>query len=79
VLSPEVLVHAKFARADADAETARNGWNHVRAEFQRRLSSSELSDAVANCASDPTPENWGRLEQLQRTELESKDQDEGAV
>jgi DNA primase len=79
VLSPEVLVHAKFARADADAETARNGWNHMRAEFQRRLSSSELSDAVANCASDPTPENWGRLEQLQRTELESKDQDEGAV
>jgi len=79
VLSPEVLVHARFARPEADAEEARSGWHHMRAQVQRRQSSRELREAVAHCASDPTPENWGRVEQLQRGELESKDEDEGAV
>jgi len=79
VLSPEVLVHAGFARSDVDAETARGGWNHMKAQFQRRLSSTELKEAVAHCAADTTPQTWGRVEQLQRTELESKDQDDGVA
>lgn len=79
VLSPEVLVHAGFARPEADAESARNGWRHMESQFQRRQSSTEINEAVANCAADPTAETWRRVEQLQRTELESKDQDDGTV
>ncbi len=79
VLSPEVMMHARFARPDADAETVRSGWLHMKNAFQRRRSSSEIKEAVANCAADPTAETWGRVEQLQRTELESKDQEDGAA
>jgi DNA primase len=79
VLSPEVLDHADFARPEATREAVREGWVHMRTQFQRRLSATEIEAVVAEFASNPTPENWGRLEQLQRTELESKDQDEGAV
>ena len=77
ILSPEVLVHGGFARLEADADTARSGWNHMKSQFQRRLSSTELKEAVAHCVADPTPQSWGRVEQLQRAELESKDQDDG--
>jgi DNA primase len=79
VLSPEVLTHGGFARPEVDAETARNGWNDIKTEFERRLSSREIRDAVAECAANPTPQNWGRVEQLQRAELESKDRDEDTV
>jgi DNA primase len=79
VLSPDVLIHAGFARPDADAESARSGWRHMESQLQRRQSSTEINEAVANCAADTTVETWGRVEQLQRTELESKDQDEGAI
>jgi DNA primase len=79
VLSPKVLVHAQFARPDADAESARTGWRHMWSQYQRRRSSTEIKEAVANCAADPTAETWGRVEQLQRTELESKDQEDGVA
>ena len=79
VLSPEVLVHARFARPDASVESARDGWLHMKNQFQRRRSSTEIKEAVANCAADPTAETWGRVEQLQQTELESKDQDDGVA
>jgi len=79
ILSPAVLVHAKFARAEADIETARSGWRHMKSQFQQRLSQTEIGSAVADCAADPTPENWGRVEQLHRAELASKDQDEEAL
>jgi DNA primase len=36
ILSPEVLVHGGFARLEADAETARSGWHHMKSQFQRR-------------------------------------------
>ncbi len=78
VLSPRVLVHAGFARPEVDAETARGGWNHMKIQFQHRLSSSEIREAVAHCAAEPTVESWGRVEQLQRTELESKEQEDEA-
>lgn len=77
ILSPEVLVHGGFARLEVDAETARSGWHHMKSQFQRRQSSTELKEAVAHCVADPTPQSWGRVEQLQRAELESKDRDDG--
>jgi DNA primase len=79
VLSPGVLLHARFARPDADAETVRNGWLHMKNQFQRRQSSTEIKEAVANCAADTTAETWGRVEQLQRTGFESKDQEDGVA
>jgi len=79
VLSPEVLVHGGFARLDADADAARSGWNHMKSQFQRRLSSTELKEAVAHCVADTTPQSWDRVEQLQRAELESKDRDDGVA
>jgi len=79
VLSPEVLVHARFARPDADIGSVRDGWQHMKNQFQRRRSSTEIKEAVANCAADPTAETWGRVEQLQRTDLESKDQEDGVA
>ncbi|HKT16446.1 MAG TPA: DNA primase [Stellaceae bacterium] len=79
VLSPEVLVHGGFARLEADADAARNGWNHMKSQLQRRLSSTELKEAVAHCVADTTPQSWDRVEQLQRAELESKDRDDGVA
>jgi len=77
--SPEVLVHARFARPEADAKSVRSGWQHMKNQFQQRRSATEINEAVANCAADPTAENWGRVEQLQRTELESKDRKDGVA
>ena len=76
ILSPQVLNHAGFARPGADAEDVRLGWNHTKARLQeRRLLSTQISEAERNLASDGTDEKWSRLQPL----LQSKAEDDGAA
>jgi DNA primase len=73
VLSAQVLNHAGFARADADAEAVRRGWIHTREQFQQRRLSLQIEDAERDLAADMTDENWARLQQ---TLLERKDEED---
>jgi hypothetical protein len=52
------------------------GWNHTKARLQeRRLLSTQISEAERNLAADGTDETWSRLQPL----LQSKAEDDGAA
>jgi DNA primase len=74
VLSPHVLSHAAFARADADAETVRTGFRHAVALFQRRVLTTQVKQAEQELASDMTDETWARHQAL----FEENGYDDGA-
>jgi DNA primase len=77
VLSPQVLVHAAFARPGADAEMVRMGWTDARDRLQQRPQlRREMAGAVRDFAADPSEENSTRLQQ---TVLEAKKEDDSAT
>jgi DNA primase len=75
VLSPQVLNHAAFARADAEPETARAGWVDTLSQFQQRRIAHQIKTAERETAEDLTDEKWARLHQ---TLLESKGDDDAS-
>lgn len=75
VLSPEVLEHAAFAKADADADTVRVGWAATRDRLQRPHLDTEIAEAERDFAEDITDETWTRLYPL----LKQKIEDDGAA
>jgi DNA primase len=64
VLSPQVLSHAAFARADADAETVRTGFRHAVRLFQRRDLTTQMKQAEQDFAADMTEKTWARVQSL---------------
>jgi DNA primase len=75
VLSAQVLNHAAFARAEADAETVRLGWADTKGRFEKRNLGTQIRDAERNLAGDMSVENWTRLQPL----LEDKEEGESAL
>jgi DNA primase len=76
VLSPQVLKHGAFVRPEADAETVRMGWSHIREQLQQPRLKQDLADAEQDFVKDFREETWARL---QHTILDSKKDDDGAT
>ncbi|MEE8188340.1 MAG: DNA primase [Kiloniellales bacterium] len=66
ILSPEVYVHGRFARADGPLESARGGVQEILEEHRRRKAASEAEAAAQHLAQDMTAENLAKLEAKQR-------------
>jgi DNA primase len=64
VLSQQVLNHAAFARADADAATVRAGFKDVIRQFQRRSLATEIKEAERALAADTSDATWARVQPL---------------
>jgi len=75
VLSPQVLTHAAFARAGADADAVRMGWANTRDQLQQAHLDTQIAEAERDLAEDTTNEKWTRLHPL----LEQKMEDDGAA
>ena len=75
VLSPQVLTHAAFARAGADADAVRMGWANTRNQLQQPHLQTQIAEAERDLAEDTTDEKWTRHHQL----LEQKIDDDGAA
>jgi DNA primase len=66
LLSPQVYLHAAFARPDADPEAARAGWVHVRnLYFEDRQLEAEIDAVQRDLARDMTAEKEARMRALQ--------------
>ncbi len=79
VLSPQVLQHAAFARPEADAETVRMGWLDTRDRLQEPDVARQMAEAARDFVEDASDENWGRLQRLKQTALETNKEDDGAT
>ena len=66
ILSPEVYVHGRFARADGSLESARGGVQEILEEHRRQKAASEAEAAAQHLAQDMTAENLAKLEAKQR-------------
>jgi DNA primase len=75
LLSPQVLTHAAFARAGADADAVRMGWANTRNQLQQPHLHTQIAEAERDLAEDTTDEKWTRHHQL----LEQKIDDDGAA
>ena len=64
LLGPDVYVHAGFARPNARQDTVRLGFEQTLLFLSRRARQAELDEAERAFASDPSDENWARLENL---------------
>jgi hypothetical protein len=70
------IVHAGFARADADPDAVRRGWIDTRNRLrQLPLQKAQLAEEERALAEDVTPEGWARLQAL----LESRSAEEDAA
>jgi DNA primase len=76
VLSPQVLKHGAFVRLEADAESVRMGWSHVREQLQQPRLKQDMADAEQDFVKDFREETWARLK---HTILDSKKDDDGAT
>jgi len=61
ILAADVYVHAGFARAEAGALAAREGFDQVVHRLQEPERRAQLAEAERAFAEDPTEENWTRL------------------
>lgn len=75
VLSSQVLAHAAFARAGADADTVRLGWADTRDQLRQPHLRTQIAEAERELAEETTEEKWVRLHPL----LEQKIEDDGAT
>ena len=65
LLSPQIYVHAGFARPDIDIEAARGGWLHLRdLLYQYRHLAGEIAAAEQGLAEDMTEARLARLDAL---------------
>ena len=61
ILAPDVYVHAGFARSEAEALDAREGFDQVVYRLHEPERRAQLAEAERAYAEDPTEENWTRL------------------
>jgi DNA primase len=67
LLSPQVYVHAGFARPEVDIEAARSGWLHLRdLLYQVRQLAGEIARAEQGLAEDMTEAKLARLDALRK-------------
>lgn len=67
LLSPQVYVHAGFARPDVDVEAARHGWLHLRNMlYQYRQLAAEIARAERGLAEDMTEARLAQLDALRK-------------
>ena len=67
LLSPQVYVHAGFARPEVDIEAARGGWLHLRdLLYQVRQLAGEIARAEQGLAEDMTEAKLAQLDALRR-------------
>jgi DNA primase len=64
LLSPQVLNHAAFARADADPDRVREAWFELAGQIEQRGESSDVAAAERDLAADLSPETWARYHPL---------------
>ena len=64
VLSPEVYIHAGFARVNATDEEVRTGFLEVLSRQLEPARRADLEEARQYYINDPTDENWQRFEKL---------------
>jgi DNA primase len=79
VLSPQVLKHGAFVRLEADAETVRMGWSHIREQLQQPRLKQDMADAEQDFVKDFREETWARLQHTILDRLDSKKDDDGAT
>jgi DNA primase len=79
VLSPQVLKHGAFVRLEADAETVRMGWSHIREQLQQPRLKQDMADAEQDFVKDFREETWVRLQHTILDRLDSKKDDDGAT
>ena len=63
VLGPDVFIHAGFAAAEVELSVSRTGVIEVLDGLQEQIWRSELQDAEEAYTSNPTPNNWLRLQE----------------
>ena len=73
LLGPDVYVHAAFARPDASFEDAEFGFKQTLLRHLAPSRSAQLDQAKRAFASEPTTENWIRLQTLQNASQEDMD------
>ena len=78
LFSPDVMIHGKFARADASEEAARQGFVHLQEGIRQQASRSESEDAVRALAEDMTEESLLRLRARQELGVETGLEEDGA-
>lgn len=80
LLVPKVLNHASFARLEAEADVARLGFYHAKAQLLKRRRVQLLAEAEQGLAEEmvgsgeKSEERWGRLKALQE---QHENEDEG--
>src|SRR5215472_17694111 len=72
LLSPQIYVHGAFARPDADLDTARRGWLHVRRGFERRQRAADIDRAAEGLAAEMTEAKLAQLAALQEQRAEDE-------
>ena len=73
ILSSEVYVHARFARAEGSPEAARDGVQDVLEVYRRREAASEAEAAEHHLARDMNTDALARVEAKQKLIRESED------
>jgi DNA primase len=74
LLSPQVYIHAGFARPDAELAEARRGWAAACGELYRRLHlSAEIDRAERGLADDMTEASWAQFNALREHREEPED------
>jgi DNA primase len=66
LLSPQVYVHAGFARPEVDSEAARTGWLHLRDLLYQVRLAGEIARAGQGLAEDTTEAPLARLDALRQ-------------
>jgi DNA primase len=72
VISPQLLIHAGFARAGADEESVRAGFRHAIALFQKHALTKQVEEAEQDLAVNMNHEKWAQVQPL----IEEKVQDD---
>ncbi len=79
LLGPDVYAHAAFARPDAADEDAEIGFKQTLLLIMAPMRSAELDQAKKAYASDPTTENWIRLQTLRNVSQQDIDHREALM
>lgn len=79
LLGPDVYVHAAFARPDASFEDAEIGFKQTLLRHLAPSRSAQVDQAKRTFASEPTTENWIRLQTLQNVSQQDIDRHEALM
>lgn len=78
LFGPDVMIHGKFARADASEEAARLGFVHLKEGIRQRANRSDSDDAARALAENMTEEALTRLRAHQELGADDRPQEERA-